>query len=349
MNREKQTFNNFIVSQANEFAYLVAKKVARESNENFNPLYIYGKMGLGKTFLLKAIENEIKSQCSDLKVVYITTEGFLNELTEAIPEKSMKHFHNKFRNVDVLLIDDFQFISGKHLLQKELFYTFDSLINKEKRIVLASDRPQCDLDIISEDLRSRIISGVIAEIKPPEFETRVEAIKKKSEELEFAISDEVIEYIATRVQNSIRDIEVVVKKLFAIYAISNKNPDKELVDEIIESFFCLVNSNEEIVKRIIKEVSKTFGVSEYDVRANVKNRYVTSARQYAIYIIRELTDMTLDEIGGLFGDKKHSTVLYACETIEEKLEYNPALQKVIDDIIENVTGVPSKIRKNHED
>jgi len=346
--KKEYAFENFVITPANQFVYNIAKTVAENPGGVHNPLFIYGKSGAGKTHLVKAIENEIKSQCSDLKVVYITTEDFLNELTEAIPEKRMQAFHNKFRNLDVLLIDDFQFISGKHLLQEELFYTFDSLIDKGKRIVLASDRPQSDLDILTEDLRSSIISGVIAEIKPPEFETRVEVIKKKSEELEFTISDELIEYIATKVQNSIRDIEGVVKKLFAINAISNKNPDKELVDEIIESVFCLVNSNEEIAKRIIKEVSKTFGVSEYDVRANVKNRCVTSARQYAIYIIRELTDMTLDEIGGLFGDKKHSTVLYACETIEEKLEYNPALQKVIDDIIENVTGVPSKIRKKQE-
>ena len=330
------TFEKFIVAPTNQFAYYAANTVAQKPGSVHNPLFIYGKSGLGKTHLLKAIYAELSKSKPELNILYTNGETFMNEMTAHMAEKNMKDFHTKFRSPDVLLVDDIQFIENKERMQEEFFYTFEELISQGKQIVLASDRPPKDIKSLEERLSSRFLSGLLADIQPPEIETRIVIIKKKAQLLDMEMPDDVAEYIAEKLKNNVRQLEGVVKKIYAIYSINNKKPTIALANEVIKDVIYYSQPTEVTIKNIIDQVSRAFGVSDEDIQSNKKKAEIVNARQFAMYIVREVTNLTLDEIGRHFGNKKHSTVLYSCEAVEEKIAESAHLDAMVSDIMKNI-------------
>lgn len=330
------TFDKFIVAPTNQFAFVAANAVAKNPGNVHNPLFIYGKSGLGKTHLLKAIYSELSLNRPELNILYTNGEAFMNEMVSHIAERNMNEFHNKFRSPDVLLVDDIQFIESKPTVQEEFFYTFEELINQGKQIVLASDRPPKDIHALEERLSSRFLAGLLADIQPPEIETRIAIIKKKAQILNMEIPDDVVEFIAEKLKNNVRQIEGVVKKIYAIYSINNKRPTIAIANDIIKDVVYYAQPTEVTIKNILEQVSKAFGVPAEDIISNKKKADIVEARQFAMYIMHEVTNLTLDEIGKQFGNKKHSTVLYSCETVEEKMEENPVLDSIVSEIMKNV-------------
>lgn len=235
--KREYTFENFVITPSNQFVYNIVKTVAENPGGVHNPLFIYGKSGVGKTHLVKAIENEIKITKPDFKVLYVTAETFCNDMLEAIENRNMRAFHIKYRSVDILLFNDLQFVSAKHMLQEELFYTLEELLNKDTQIVFSSDKPLKEIDIITDKLRNRVSSGVLAEIQQPDADTRVEIIKNKFKQLNMEIPYDIIELIAEKLEDNVFDLEGVVKKIYALYTVNFEKPTvilaKKIIDEIV--------------------------------------------------------------------------------------------------------------------
>lgn len=330
------TFENFIVGSSNQFAYVAAVAVAKKPGTVHNPLFIYGGSGLGKTHLLKAIRSDIAQTHPSLKILYTNGEGYLNEMITHLSQKNMVDFKTKYRTTDILLVDDVQFIGDKTGVQEEFFYTFDALINDGKQIVLTSDRPPKDIQFLEERLRSRFIQGLLADIQPPLLETRIAIIKRKAELLNMTIPDEVITYIAENLKNNVRQIEGVVKKLYAIYSINGKPPTIGTANDVIRDVVYYAQPTEVTINNIIELVAKTFGVSPEDIHSDRKSAKISNARQIAMYIVREVTNLSLEEIGNQFGGKKHSTVLYSIESAECKMDGNPILKSTVYDLMKTI-------------
>ena len=301
------TFSTFIVGSSNKFAQAACRAVAQNPANAYNPLFIYGGSGLGKTHLLYAIAAEIKENRPNTNVIYVKGEEFTNELIAAIGAESTKEFHDKYRQADVLLVDDIQFIGGKESTQEEFFHTFNSLYQAGKQIVLTSDRPPKEIKTLEERLRTRFEWGLIADIQPPDFETRIAIIKRKAELLDLDIPNVVEEYIANHVKNNIRQLEGVVKKLNAYNKLAQTPPSILLAQSAIRE---ILTDNQPIpvtVERIISEVGRTFGVSAEDIRSSKRSSQISNARQIAMYVIREITQMSMAAIGNEFGGRDHST------------------------------------------
>ena len=330
------TFSTFIVGSSNKFAQAACRAVAQNPANAYNPLFIYGGSGLGKTHLLYAIAAEIKENRPNTNVIYVKGEEFTNELIAAIGAESTKEFHDKYRQADVLLVDDIQFIGGKESTQEEFFHTFNSLYQAGKQIVLTSDRPPKEIKTLEERLRTRFEWGLIADIQPPDFETRIAIIKRKAELLDLDIPNVVEEYIANHVKNNIRQLEGVVKKLNAYNKLAQTPPSILLAQSAIRE---ILTDNQPIpvtVERIISEVGRTFGVSAEDIRSSKRSSQISNARQIAMYVIREITQMSMVEIGKEFGGRDHSTVVYAIQQIEEKSARDPVTKATVSDIIKNI-------------
>ena len=330
------TFNNFIVGSTNQFAYVAAVAVTNNPGSVHNPLFIYGESGLGKTHLLKAIMSELKSRKPTMNIIYTSGENFLNEMINHMGEKNMSEFHNKYRNADILLMDDIQFIGKTSVAQEEFFYTFEALINQGKQIVLTSDRPPKDIPTLEERLRSRFVQGLLADIQPPMLETRIAIIRRKAQAFNMAIPDDVVEFIAERLKNNVRQIEGVVNKLYAVYSIDGNAPTIGVANDIIKDIIYYAQPTEVTINNIIDKVARSFGVSPEDIRSEKKKAEISNARQAAMYIMREVTNLTFEEIGGQFGGKKHSTVIYSIESCESKMEDNPSLKNNIYDIMKSI-------------
>ena len=330
------TFNNFIVGSTNQFAYVAAVAVTNNPGSVHNPLFIYGESGLGKTHLLKAIMSELKSRKPTMNIIYTSGENFLNEMINHMGEKNMSEFHNKYRNADILLMDDIQFIGKTSVAQEEFFYTFEALINQGKQIVLTSDRPPKDIPTLEERLRSRFVQGLLADIQPPMLETRIAIIRRKAQAFNMAIPDDVVEFIAERLKNNVRQIEGVVNKLYAVYSIDGSAPTIGVANDIIKDIIYYAQPTEVTINNIIDKVARSFGVSPEDIRSEKKKAEISNARQAAMYIMREVTNLTFEEIGGQFGGKKHSTVIYSIESCESKMEDNPSLKNNIYDIMKSI-------------
>ena len=330
------TFNNFIVGSTNQFAYVAAVAVTNNPGSVHNPLFIYGESGLGKTHLLKAIMSELKSRKPTMNIIYTSGENFLNEMINHMGEKNMSEFHNKYRNADILLMDDIQFIGKTSVAQEEFFYTFEALINQGKQIVLTSDRPPKDIPTLEERLRSRFVQGLLADIQPPMLETRIAIIRRKAQAFNMVISDDVVEFIAERLKNNVRQIEGVVNKLYAVYSIDGSAPTIGVANDIIKDIIYYAQPTEVTINNIIDKVARSFGVSPEDIRSEKKKAEISNARQAAMYIMREVTNLTFEEIGGQFGGKKHSTVIYSIESCESKMEDNPSLKNNIYDIMKSI-------------
>ena len=330
------TFSTFIVGPSNKFAHAACHAVAQNPASTYNPLFIYGGSGLGKTHLLYAIMNEIKENCPDTNVIYAKGEEFTNELIAAIGNESTKEFHDKYRMADVLLVDDIQFIGGKESTQEEFFHTFNSLYQSGKQIVLTSDRPPKEIKTLEERLRTRFEWGLIADIQPPDFETRIAIINRKAELMGLEVPNEVAEYIANRIKNNIRQLEGVVKKLQA-YKTLAKTPPSILVSQ--NAIRDILNDNQPIpvtVERIISEVGRTFGVSSSDIRSSKRSSQISNARQIAMYVIREITQMSMASIGEEFGGRDHSTVVYAINQVDKNMKKDTKYKETVEDIVKNI-------------
>ncbi|MBR2175870.1 MAG: chromosomal replication initiator protein DnaA [Clostridia bacterium] len=330
------TFDTFIVGSSNKFAHAASLAVATNPGRAYNPLFIYGNSGLGKTHLLYAIRNEIHKNNPEKDIVYVKGEDFTNELIEALMKKSNIEFRQKYRKSDVLLVDDIQFIGGKDATQEEFFHTFNTLYEAKSQIVLTSDRPPKEIKTLEDRLRSRFESGLIADIQPPDFETRIAIIRRKAELLQIDLPDDVIEYIATRLKTNIRQLEGVVKKLKAKNQLYG---DKVTINVAQKTISEILNNDQPpplTVEMIIEEVARNFGLTSDDIRSSKRNSNISNARQIAVYAVREITGMSMNLIGDEFGGRDHSTIVYALKQIEKNMEKDPKLKSTVDDIIKNI-------------
>ena len=336
------TFENFIKGPSNQFAYAAAQAVAANPSGAYNPLFIYGPSGLGKTHLLNAIANEFKKNYPDRSVVYAKSEAFTNEIIEAIARGTTPAFREKYRKADLFLMDDIQFIAGKISVQEEFFHTFNTLYEAKKQIVLTSDRPPKDISTLDDRLKTRFEWGLTADVQPPEFETRIAIIIRKAESVGLDIPETVCEYIANRLKNNIRQLEGAVKKLRAFHLLENKPINIATAQAAISD---IINNNQPApvtVDKIIEEVARTFsgnvpgGITPEDIRSKKRNANISMARQVSIYIAREITNMSMVEIGQTFGGRDHSTVVYAIRQAEQNIKKDPRTKALVDDIIKNI-------------
>lgn len=333
------TFDTFIVGPNNRFAHAAAQAVAAHPAGAYNPLFIYGDSGLGKTHLLMAIKNDLIRTDPELRVLYVEGELFTNELITAIGAGNTEPFHNKYRTVDVLLVDDIQFIGGKESTQEEFFHTFNALYKDGKQIVLSSDRPPKEIKSLAERLRTRFESGLLADITAPELETRISILRRKAELLGYPLPEDVAEYIATNLKDNIRQLEGIVKKLYAYRLMDDQPPTVENAQEAIKDIMLEQQPIPVTVEKIIGEVSRTFGVSATDIRSTKRDADITSARQISMYIIREVTGMTMEDIGAEFGGRNHSTVTHSIKKVTAQLKADQRLREMVEDIVKNSKSV----------
>ena len=336
------TFDTFVVGPSNRFAHAACQAVASQPATLYNPLFIYGNSGLGKTHLLNAIANEFKKNYPDRSVVYAKREAFTNEIIEAIARGTTPAFREKYRKADLFLMDDIQFIAGKISVQEEFFHTFNTLYEAKKQIVLTSDRPPKDISTLDDRLKTRFEWGLTADVQPPEFETRIAIIIRKAESVGLDIPETVCEYIANRLKNNIRQLEGAVKKLRAFHLLENKPINIATAQAAISD---IINNNQPApvtVDKIIEEVARTFsgnvpgGITPEDIRSKKRNANISMARQVSIYIAREITNMSMVEIGQTFGGRDHSTVVYAIRQAEQNIKKDPRTKALVDDIIKNI-------------
>ena len=340
------TFDNFIVGPSNKFAYTAAKAIAADPGgqiskgnnlTNYNPLFIYGNSGLGKTHILNAISYEVQKNYPEMKVVYIKSEEFANEFISCLGRHTVDEFHDKYRNnIDVFLVDDIQFIAGKTSTEEEFFHTFNSLVDNGKQVVLTSDRPPKEIHTLADRLSSRFVSGLLADIQAPEYETRCAIIKRKAELLNFEIPDNVVNYIAERIKTNIRQLEGTTKKLHAMCVYSNEVPTISLAQAAIKDIIQDIQPLPVTINRIVEEVSRTTGVSIEDIYSKKRTSNIANARRMCFYIIREITSMSYDAIGKEFNNMDHSSVLYNIQKMEQLLKIDSNLNSRVLDIINNI-------------
>ena len=330
------TFSTFIVGPSNKFAHAASLAVATNPSSAYNPLFIYGPSGLGKTHLLRAIGAEIQKNNQAANIIYVRGEEFTNELISSIKTETTSAFHDKYRKADILLVDDIQFIGGKESTQEEFFHTFNTLYQDNKQIVLTSDRPPKEIKTLEDRLRTRFEWGLLADVQPPDFETRIAIIRRKAELLDLHIPDEVAEYIANRLKNNIRQLEGAVKKLKAYKLLAGSSPSISIAQNAIRD---ILNDNQPVpvtVERIISEVARTFSVSPEDIRSGKRNAQISSARQVSIYVVREITQMSMAAIGEEFGGRDHSTIVYAIQQVEKTMKQDSKYRETVEDIVKNI-------------
>ena len=330
------TFDTYIVGSSNKFAHAASLAVAANPAGSYNPLFIYGNSGLGKTHLLYAICNDIKKTHPEMRTLYIKGDEFTNELIDSIRRGTTIEFHQKYRKTDILLVDDIQFIAGKDSTQEEFFHTFNTLYEANKQIVLTSDRPPKEIQTLEDRLRTRFEWGLIADIQPPDFETRIAIIKRKAELLDIEIPNNISEYIATKLKTNIRQLEGAVKKMKAYYLLQGDKPAMSTAQAAISD---ILNNDQPpplTVEKIIEEVARTFGVSADDIRSSKRASNISNARQTAIYIAREITQMSMTSLGSEFGGRDHSTVVYALQQVEKTMKKDAKTKAMIEDIIKNI-------------
>ncbi len=333
---EKNTFETFVVGSSNRFAHAAAQAVAATPGAAYNPLFIYGNSGLGKTHLLCAISNEVKAKNPDADIIFTRGEDFVNLIVDGIKKKTMNEIHDKYRNCDVLLVDDIQFIAGKESTQEEFFHTFNALTQDGKQIVLTSDRTPKEIELLEERLRNRFEWGLIADIQPPDIETRMAIIQRKADTLGLELPADVIQYVAEKIKTNIRQLEGVVKKINALVNIEGSAINIAMAQVAIKDIMNDSRPVSSVVNAIISETARTFGVPQSDIISTKRDSKTAKARQIAIYIAREITDLTQEEISMYFGNRDRTTILHSIKTVSDTSERDSALKKTIDKIIKNV-------------
>src|SRR2546429_6442589 len=332
----RYTFDAFVVGSSNQFAQAACQAVAELPSRAYNPLFIYGGVGLGKTHLLHAVGHQSVRLFPGMAVVYISSERFTNELINAIRYDRTAEFRARYRTIDLLLIDDIQFISGKERTQEEFFHTFNDLYESRKQIVVSSDCSPKEIPEIEERLRSRFEWGLIADIQPPDFETRVAILKKKAGLERVLLADDVAYLIASRVKSNIRELEGSLTRMIAFCALTGREMSVDLAQEVLADLW----GNEEkiiTIEQIQRSVADFFGVKFSDFKAKNRTRAVAFPRQIAMYLSRQLTHASLAEVGRAFGGKDHTTVLHAVDKIQTLLQEDPKLRKTVDGLIQGIT------------
>jgi chromosomal replication initiator protein len=332
----RYTFDTFVVGSSNQFAQAACQAVAELPSRAYNPLFIYGGVGLGKTHLLHAVGHQSVKLFAGMQVVYLSSERFTNELINAIRYDRTAEFRARYRTIDLLLIDDIQFISGKERTQEEFFHTFNDLYESRKQIIVSSDCSPKDIPEIEERLRSRFEWGLIADIQPPDFETRVAILKKKAAVERVRLPDDVAYLIASRIKSNIRELEGSLTRMIAFCALTGREMGVDLAQEVLGDLW---GEEEKIITidQIQKKVGDFFGVKLSDLKAKSRTKAVAFPRQVAMYLARQLTHASLAEIGRAFGGKDHTTVLHAVDKIQTLLQEDPKLRKSIDGLIQGIT------------
>ena len=330
------TFDNFVEGSSNKFAKAACYAVAEEPN-TYNPLFIYGNSGLGKTHLLYAVINHMKKTHPGINIVYKKCESFLEELIRSIRNGSTTAFKEKYRSCDVLLIDDIQFLAGKEQTQEEFFHTFSALYESDKQIILTSDRPPKEIKPLEDRLRTRFEGGLLADVQPPSFELRIAIIKQKADAMGLTVSNDLVEYMAERLQNNIRQIEGVLKRIYAVYSLTSAEVTKEKIDEVISIIDPGNIPTDALIEKILTSVSKSYGVPVDQMKSKKRTDTVTNARHVAIYLIKQLTELTLKEIGAIFG-RDHSTVISSVEKVENNIKTINNYESEINRLLKEVKG-----------
>ena len=332
----KYTFDSFVVGKSNNFVYAAARAVAERPGTTYNPLFIYGGVGLGKTHLLHAIGNYLHSKDPTLKILYTTSEKFTNDYVASIYSGAEKNltmeFRDKYRNVDVLMIDDIQFISGKSATQEEIFHTFNTLYHNNKQIIISSDRPPKEISPLEERLQSRFEWGLTADIQAPDIETRIAILQKKAQAERYQISPEILSFIAQQVDCNIREMEGLLNKIILLTTLTGNNVVTLEIAEEAAKDYLKKNTDMLTSDRIIDAVCSYFNVRKEDLVGKKKNKEIVEPRQFCIFIITELLDMPLTAIGEIFGGRDHTTIIYARDKIAELLKTNHKLNVALKDI-----------------
>ena len=334
----KYTFDTFVVGNSNRFAHAASVAVAESPAKAYNPLFVYGGVGLGKTHLIHAIGNYILTQNPNSNVVYVSSEKFTNDLINSIKDDKNEDFRNKYRTMDVLLVDDIQFIGGKERTQEEFFHTFNTLHEANKQIILTSDRPPKEINTLEERLRSRFEWGLIGDIQPPDFETRVAILKKKAQLENLLVPDEILEYVANKIKSNIRELEGALNRIIAFSALVKQEITQELADEALKDFLS-GDSKKVITPQLIQEnVAKYFNIKLEDFKSKRRTKNIAYPRQIAMYLCRDLTELSLPKIGEDFGGRDHTTVLHAISKVEKDIEADDEVRKLIQQINKNIYG-----------
>ncbi len=336
---ERYTFERFVVGSTNRFAYTAAKKVAEEPGGSYNPLFIYGQSGLGKTHLLHAIANQVRQDHPGYRILYVQSEDFVNELIGNLRRGiDMQGFRDKYRLVDLFLMDDVQFIAGKDSSEEELFHTFNTLYEQKKQIVFTSDRPPHEMLRLEQRLRTRFEQGLPADIQPPDYETRVALLKNKSLERGISLPDPVLSYVAENITSNVRQIEGVVNKIMAFQELMGAQVDVETTIRAVRDILRAKENFLPSADTIIQEVARFYELDAGAITGQSQNKEISTARNVAMYIIREMTQLSLAEIGQQFGGRHHSTVLNSINRVEKTMKTQPEMTEIIRDITNAVNS-----------
>ncbi len=346
-NRNEQfgnlTFENFVKGKSNELAYAFSTAVAGgtemsgsiSTNQTFNPLFIYGDSGLGKTHLMKAIENEVRRKKPETKIIYTTGENFLNELVEAIQSKNTSEFHSKYRGADYLLIDDIQFIENKEFAQQEFFHTFNDLYNARKQIVLTADIAPSKMNFLVDRIQSRFALGIQVDIQPPDFETRMAIVKRKAELVGLQLGDNIARLIAEKIKTNIRQLEGTVNKMKGLTEFTNETPSMAMAQKVVKEIMIENHPQEITVDRVINEVAMVFKVTPEDIRSTNRSKNISRARKVAIYLLKEVKGMTYLDIGSELN-KNHSTMTIHYQSVADEMTRNKDFKHIIEDLEKNL-------------
>ena len=326
------SFERFVVGPCNQFAHAASVSVAEQPAKNYNPLFIYGGVGLGKTHLLNAIGLRALSRHPEMNVVYVSAEEFMNELINSIRYDRMPKFREKYRNIDCLLIDDIQFVAGKEKTQEEFFHTFNTLHDSGKQIVVSSDKFPKDIPNMENRLRSRFEWGLIADIHPPEIETKIAILEKKAQENNMVLPTNVAHYVASQVESNIRELEGYLIRISAFSSITGKEIDINLTKEVLKKILKRIEKEEVTIEEIIKTIAAKLNVKVSDIKSQKKNKNLVFARQIAMYLARKLTSLSFPDIGEKIGGRDHSTVIYANNKMKKGCDEDKNLKKVVQEI-----------------
>jgi len=333
----KYTFDTFVIGNSNRFAHAAALAVAEAPGKAYNPLFIYGGVGLGKTHLMHAIGHYILEQNSSQKVLYVSSEKFTNELINAIKDNRNEEFRSKYRNIDVLLIDDIQFIAGKERTEEEFFHTFNALYEANKQIILSSDKPPKEISL-EDRLRSRFEWGLIADMQAPDLETRIAILRKKAQLENLTVPNEVIVFIADKIASNIRELEGALNRVIAYSSLTENEITVELASEALKDILSANKAKVLNCTTIQEAVARYFDIRPEEFKSKKRTRDIAFPRQIAMYLCRELTEMSLPKIGEEFGGRDHTTVIHACEKISEEIESNSETRRAVSEIKRNLLG-----------
>jgi len=333
----RYTFNAFVIGSGNQFAHAAAQAVGSAPGKAYNPLFLYGGVGMGKTHLMQAVGHEVKQRHPESSIVYLSAEKFTNEMINSIKHDRMVSFRDRFRGVDLLLIDDIQFLAGKERTQEEFFHTFNALHDGGRQIVIASDRPPKELAEIEDRLRSRFEWGLIADIQPPDLETKIAILQKKAENERVALPDDVAQFIASNIRSNVRELEGALVRLVAYGSLTGATINLETAQQVLKNIIDQ-QSRKITIEAIQKAVSEQFGLRLPEIKAKNNSRQIVFPRQIAMYLCKHMTDASLPEIGRQFGNKHHTTVLHSIEKINLQRKDDKDLNRMLNKLAEQLSS-----------